>query len=83
MNLLLQIPPETEAKLLERARASGHDVEFVTLEALHEKLATEEPSTMLPLDEWHARFEALLKSMRPSNPNADFSRESIYDGCGE
>jgi hypothetical protein len=83
MNLLLHIPPETEAKLLERVRASGQDAEFVTLEALHEKLASDESSPILPLDEWHTRFAALLKSMRPSNLNADFSRESIYDGCGE
>ena len=38
---------------------------------------------MLPLDEWHARFDALMASMPPGNPDADFSRESIYDGRGE
>ena len=38
---------------------------------------------MLPLDQWHARFDAMLASMPLGNPNADVSRESIYDGRGE
>ena len=83
MTLLLLLPPDTEAKLLERAREVGKDVEAFTLEALREKLASDEPSPMLPLDEWHAQFSSLLASMPHGNPDADFSRESIYDGKGE
>jgi hypothetical protein len=83
MNLLLHVPPETEVKLLEHARATGRDAEAVALDALSEKLLNDEPSSMLPLDEWHARLNELLASMPPGNPNADFSRETIYDGCGE
>jgi hypothetical protein len=83
MDLLLHVPPETEVKLLEHARATGKDAEAVALDVLREKLSRDEPSPMLPSDEWHARFKALLASMRPCNPDADFSRESIYDGCGE
>ena len=59
------------------------DAEALTLEALREKLASDEAAPMLPLDEWHARFDALIASMPQGNPDADFSRESIYDGRGE
>jgi hypothetical protein len=36
MNLILHLPAETEAKLIERARASGKEVEALALEALSE-----------------------------------------------
>jgi hypothetical protein len=49
------------------------------LEALREKLSSDEPSCMLPRDEWLARFDALLASMPQGNPDADFSRESICE----
>jgi hypothetical protein len=78
MNLILHLPAETEAKLLERARVSGKDVEALALEALSEKLADDDRSSMLPRDAWHARLDAMLASMPHGNPNADFSRDSIY-----
>ncbi len=83
MNLIIHLPPETETRLLQQARATGKDAEAFALEALHEKLASEEPSPMLPLDEWHARFDAIIESMPHGNPEADLSRDSIYDGRGE
>jgi len=83
MNLLLHLPPDTEVKLMERTRATGMDAETLTLEALRDRLANDDVSPMLPLDEWHARFDAIIASMPQGNPDADFSRESIYDGCGE
>jgi hypothetical protein len=78
MNLILHLPAETEAKLLERARASGKDVEALALEALSEQLAVDDRSPMLPHDVWHARLDAMLVSMPRRNPDADFSRETIY-----
>ena len=83
MNLLLHLPPETESRLLEQSHATGKDVEVVALEALRDKLARDDAPPMLPLEEWHARFDALLASMPRGNPNADLSRESIYNGRGE
>ena len=83
MNLLLHLPPDTETKLLERTRTTGKDAEALTLEALREKLSNDDVPAMLPLDEWHARFDALIASMPQGNPNADLSRESIYNGRGE
>jgi hypothetical protein len=79
MNLILHLPAETEAKLLDRARASGKDVEALALEALSEKLADDDRSPTLPRDAWHARLDAMLASMPRGNPDADFSRETIYD----
>ena len=78
MNLIIHLPPETETRLLQQARATGKDAEALALEALAEKLASDEPSSMLPLGEWHARFDAMIESMPHGNPDADFSRESIY-----
>ncbi len=78
MNLILHLPAETEAKLLECARASGKDVEALALEALSEKLEDDDRSPMLPRDAWHARLDAMLATTPHGNPDADLSRESIY-----
>ncbi len=83
MNLIIHLPPETETRLLQQARATGTDAEALALDALREKLAGDEPSPMLPLDEWHVRFDAMIASMPRGNPEADLSRDSIYDGRGE
>jgi hypothetical protein len=61
----------------------GKDAEAVALDALRENLSGDDASPMLPLEEWHAKFNALIAAMPHGNPNADFSRESIYDGRGE
>jgi hypothetical protein len=55
-------------------------MEATALEALCDKLARDDTSSMLPLEEWHTRFDAILAAMPNGNPNADFNRESIYDG---
>ncbi len=83
MNLLLHLATETEAILLERARAIGQDAESLALEALRKKLAAENASPMSPRNEWHVCFDALIATMPHGNPQADLSRESVYDGCGE
>jgi hypothetical protein len=43
----------------------------------------EECSAMLPRDQWHARLNAMIASTADGNPDADFSRESIYNSRGE
>jgi len=83
MNLLLHLPPETEDRLMEHSRATGKDVEIVALEVLNDKFARDDASAMLPAEQWHAQLDALLASMPKGNPNADFSREHIYNGRGE
>jgi hypothetical protein len=83
MNLIIHLPAETEAILLQQARATGKEVETLALEALSEKLCSDSPSPMLALAEWHARLDAMIESMPHGNPDADFSRDSIYGGRGE
>jgi hypothetical protein len=84
MNLLLPLSPETEAKLREQATLTGRSLESVALEALEEKLSVgPEPGDVLPRSERLAEFRSWLSSMPGGNPDADFSRESIYGNRGE
>jgi hypothetical protein len=74
MNLLLHLPPETEALLLEQARATGRDAESLALEALREKLAADQASPLLPQDVWIKEFREFLATAADGNPDADFNR---------
>jgi plasmid stability protein len=80
MTLHLSFPPETEARLRERAAATGKDVEEVVREAVEEKLAT--PTTQGPegksYEQWAAEFKAWVESHKPVGHFVDDSRESIY-----
>jgi hypothetical protein len=78
MNLMLHLPPETEARLREQAARAGKPVEVVALEALQEKLDAELESPILPADEWVIQFDAWVESHRSRNPSFDDSRGSIY-----
>jgi plasmid stability protein len=85
MTLTLSFPPETEAKLRDRAAASGKDVETIVREAVDEKLAAEAttPGPTESAEEWVARFKAWVESHPPVTHFVDDSRESIYAGRGE
>ncbi|HZZ26684.1 MAG TPA: hypothetical protein VFE46_01650 [Pirellulales bacterium] len=79
MNLILTLPPETEAKLKEQARTLGKAPEVVALEALNDRLANDvEQQPTLPPDQWRRQFNAWLGSLKSRNPNVDDSRDSIY-----
>jgi hypothetical protein len=92
MNLILHLPPETEALLKEQAVASGKAPEEVALRALQAQLGESarrskrrsRPSrkTLTP-EEWIADIRNWSESHQHGVTNADDSRESIYDGCGE
>ena len=80
MTLTLSFPPETEAKLRERAAASGKDVETIVREAVEEKLASPTgpaPATMTR-EQWSAELHAWAASHPPVSHFVDDSRESIY-----
>jgi hypothetical protein len=80
MNLVLQLDPETEARLNEHAAREGKKPEAIALEALQERLSLEEAPEALPSQEARlAAFRAFLELRRDDNPNADASRESIYE----
>jgi hypothetical protein len=85
MHLILNLPPETEARLREAAVQSGKAPEVLALEALDEKLSVaDDPADLLSLDRWQQRFrEALAGIPRSAAAFVDDNRESIYEGRGE
>jgi plasmid stability protein len=79
MNLILNLPPETEARLRQASAESGKAPEALALEALDDKLSSEfssEPE--LSREEWLKQFHAWVNSRKSRNPNVDDSRESMY-----
>ena len=84
MTLTLQLSTETQANLSAESARTGKRPEDLALEAVEEKFSSAEPpAAALPLDAWQAKFEALIASMPRGNPDADFSRNRIYEGRGE
>lgn len=79
MNLILHLPPETEARLRQASAESGKAPEALALEALDEKLATSLNSGPdLSREEWLRHFNEWVSKQKSRNPNFDDSRESIY-----
>lgn len=85
MTLTLSLPPHLEARLRERAAASGKDVEGFVREAVEEKLLASEPTGPegKTREQWAAEFKAWVESHKPVTHFVDDSRESIYAGRGE
>jgi hypothetical protein len=78
MTLVLQLPPETEARLRDRAQMAGVAPEAFALETLRESLEGDRSSPPLSKEAWHAEFDAWIAGLPSGNPNMDDSRESIY-----
>jgi hypothetical protein len=82
MTLTLQLSPEMEAKLRERAAREGKPVDAFTVQAIGEYLAI--PATpkidpnSLPYDEWLKLWRAWVDRDWPQVAHLDDSRESIY-----
>lgn len=84
MNLTLHLNTEMEARLREISQQTGKEPEALAIEALQEKLADHNGATAdISADEWLKKFREWIASMPQGNPDADFSRESIYEGRGE
>ena len=87
--LSISLPPETEARLRERAAVAGKDLETYVVDALREKVAPDVVSGAVPsaaagsIDAWLARFDAWAASHPRLGHDIDDSRESIYAGRGE
>ena len=84
MTLRIDLPPETEAKLRQRAAASGKDVTAFVRETIEEKLADDQDNGSAPgglrqgSDEWFVRLSDWVAS-HPRRPFlADDSRDAIY-----
>ena len=92
MNFVLHLPPETEALLKAPAEATGKTPEEWALSALQSQLseAARQPKRRsrrsrkkLTPEERMADLREWSESHTHGVVNADDSRESIYDGCGE
>ncbi len=92
MTVTISLPAETEAKLRDRAAATGKDVSTFIREAVEEKLSAANGNNApnsIPSDRWSAEFTAWMLDVEKRAPIyppgyvADDSRESIYDGHRE
>ena len=88
----IEIPEATYQRLIRRAAVLHTTVEELALPALEE--ASQESnlvtaSVKLKPEEWQAQFDEWQLSVRaiayryPPSFEADVSRASIYEGCGE
>jgi predicted transcriptional regulator len=91
MTLTISLPPEMEAKLRDRAAATGKDFSTLVREAVEEKLAVNgggSTSQEKPYDLWLAEFSAWMQAVTdrgkvyPPGFVVDDSRESIYGDRG-
>ena len=77
MDLVLSLPPEIEAKLLEQSALTGEIPERLALRALEEQLLLgEQPAAALSAEEWVADVRAWARSHRRLPFDADDSRET-------
>jgi hypothetical protein len=85
MTLMLQLPPEVEAKLSKQAMLTGRTLEAFVLEALEEKLSgASEADESIPAGSRLDEFREWFASHPSSNAVVlDDSRESIYGGRGQ
>lgn len=92
----LKIPDDTYARLAARAEVLGTTVEALALPALEEVAKGTTPNGRppaptgdLPHGEWKRRYDEWQAAVRaradryPPGYEADVSRESMYEGCGE
>jgi hypothetical protein len=92
----LTIPEDIYERLVRRAAVLNVTVELLVTPVLERVAGAEAvngppptPPGDLPYDQWKARFDELLATVRGRADRylpgfqADVSRESIYDGCGE
>ena len=94
----LEIPEATYERLARRAAALHTSVESLALPALEEAardaIPAASPPTQagpvdLPYEEWKKVFDEIVARaearvhLYPPGFEADVSRESIYEGCGE
>ena len=84
MTLSIELSPETEAKLRERAAASGRDIASYARAAIEQKLAADNGGGRAPASprqggqEWFARFNEWVAAHPPRPLLADDSRDAIY-----
>jgi len=86
VTVTISLPPNTEAKLLSQAAATGNDVPTLVREAIEEKLAVSVEGLERSDQQWSAEFNAWMHEVEgraglyPPGYVADDSREKLYDG---
>ncbi|MEX0643660.1 MAG: hypothetical protein WD468_13230 [Pirellulales bacterium] len=84
MTLELELSPEAEARLRERAAEAGKELQAFVLEAVEEKLAADTPApNARNIGDWLKALRAWGDSHPRREYLADDSRESIYAGSDE
>jgi hypothetical protein len=85
MTLTLQLTPDVETKLRERAAAAGKDPVGFALDALQEKLGFIDGSSSNEAspEEWVKEWRTWAAAHPKLSFEVDDSRESIYAGRGE
>ncbi|MCI0331691.1 MAG: hypothetical protein L0228_00520 [Planctomycetes bacterium] len=84
--MTVELSAEIEAKIRERAAASGQDVEAFVQQAVAEKLADADSQPSRPSlnhQEWQEKLRAFIDLHPVVTHFVDDSRESIYAGRGE
>ena len=83
MNLLLSLPPEIEAKLLEQSVRTGKVPEELAIRALEEQFRVAEVACGDSAEEWVDDIRAWAKGHRHLPHEVDDSRDRSYAGRGE
>jgi hypothetical protein len=90
MSVIVNLAPDTERRLREKAAQKGQTIEQYLGQLAEESAASpavgQEPSPARSdktPEEWVAEWLAWVASHRPGPVIADDSRESIYEGRGE
>ncbi len=84
MNVQLNIPPETEARIRESAAAAGQDLETFVLQAVTGRLVeTERAPGTRNVEQWKRLLRSCIDLHPVTTHFVDDSRESIYAGRGE
>jgi hypothetical protein len=82
MTIRVDLNPETEARLIAKARSQGVPLEKLAEQLLREALTTSSPSRgAITVDEFHYMLEGMAEGSEklPNLPTESFSRESFYE----
>lgn len=84
MVLNLDLSPDLEARLTQRATATGRSVDAVAIEALRDALSADtNVNPERDREAWRSRLEAIIDRHPAVDHFVDDSRDSIYEGRGE
>jgi len=78
MGVILNLAPEIERRLREKAAQEGQSLEDYLRRLAEESLGAEPPPSRPSADEWEAELRAWAASHPTLSTIADDSRESIY-----